>query len=292
MKYLCVCSLFLLCAIAVAQDSDLFTKAPPDVDEALRARIDIFYQAFVTGKFHQALKVVAEDSLDAFMAEPKDQYKSCEIAKINYKEHFTEAEAVVACKTEYRWHNQHMPVTLPLNSSWKLVDGVWYKYEAKPEYVESPWGILHIDPKKTEDSQTPSIPADPLAMARDILRKVSIDKTDVLLKGYEDSVDEVHVVNNMPGVIRLNISFPPTQGVTIKADKPELQAGERATIVFAFNLDDAKALCHACFKPVKPSVTADIRVDPTNQVFPVKVEFAIPPELQKLVPAQQPPSKQ
>ncbi len=281
-----ISSLFLLCAIASAQSSDLFTKAPPDVDEALRARIATFYQAHVSGKYHEALKVVAEDALDDFMAAGKDQYKSCEIARINYLENFTRAEATVACKGELHWRAQHMPATMPLSSSWKLVNGQWSWYLLKREAVQTPWGLSRSDPKAGENSQMPVIPPDPMALARDILQKVTLDKTDLTLKGYENSVDEVHIVNGMPGSIRVTVTFPSALGLTVKPDKLELKGGERATIVFAFSADDVKALCEACFKPVKPSVTANIQIEPTNQSFPVKITFAIPPELQKLLPQQ------
>src|ERR1700693_4980386 len=114
MKRIHLLVILISCAAAYAQTSDLFDKAPPDVDEALRARITIFYTAQVTGKYHDALKVVAEESLDDFMGLSKDTYKGCEISKISYSDNFTKATAVTACKGEYRWHGNHMPVTIPL----------------------------------------------------------------------------------------------------------------------------------------------------------------------------------
>jgi len=53
-------------------------KAPPEVNEALRARIDKFYGAFMKGKFREAYLLVSEDSQDAFMESSKDTYTSCE----------------------------------------------------------------------------------------------------------------------------------------------------------------------------------------------------------------------
>src|SRR5690348_16195010 len=52
-------------------------KAPPEVNQALQARIDKFYGAFIRGKFREAYLLVSEDSQDAFMESAKDTYASC-----------------------------------------------------------------------------------------------------------------------------------------------------------------------------------------------------------------------
>ena len=52
------------------------------------------------------------------------------------------------------------------------------------------------------------------------------------------------------------------------------------------DLEEAAALCRDCLKLVKPSMTANIQVEPTAQVFLVTITFAIPPELQKQIPPQ------
>jgi len=53
-------SLFLLCPVLLTaalwgqQAQELLEKAPPEVDDALRARVTKFYQAMVDGKFRAA----------------------------------------------------------------------------------------------------------------------------------------------------------------------------------------------------------------------------------------------
>lgn len=277
--------------IAQPQETDLFTKAPPDVDEALRARVEKFYNAHITGKYREAIPLVAEEAQDDFLAAGKSTYKACEISKINYTENFTKASVVTACKGEFRWRTERMPATMPLSSNWKLVDGQWYWYHVKRDVIETPFGISSVTPDVagTQGPQSPknnSLPADPVAAAREILSKVSIDKKDIELKGYETSRDEVHITNNMPGPIHVSVNSPGTTGLTIKLDKPDIPAGETGTILFSYSVEDAKAVCHDCFKPVKPSITADIRVEPTAQTFAVKVDFAIPPELLKQLPPE------
>lgn len=278
----------MFCAVLIlyAQDADVFTKAPPEVDEALRARITTFYQAHINGKYRDAFQVVADEAQDDFIAASKDTYKSCEITKINYSENFTKASVVTACKGEFRWRTERMPATLPLSTNWKLVDGQWYWYVVKHDKVETPFGISSVTPDAGDAKSAPAIPADPVAAARDILSKISVDKTEIQLKGYETSQDEIHIANNMPGPIRITVNSPGSAGLSIKIDKTEIAAGEKATVLFAYSVDDAKALCHDCFKPVKPATSAEINIEPTGQAFHVNVIFAIPPQLEKQIPPE------
>ncbi len=286
-------SFFLTCAlfIAHAQDTDLFTKAPPEVDQALRARITTFYDAHITGKFREAIPLIAEDAQDDFLAAAKNTYKSCEISRINYAENFTKASVTTACKGEFRWRTQRMPATMPLSSDWKLVNGQWFWYRVKRDVIETPFGISRLPAagEGADGSQDPkrvAMPADPVAAAREILSQVSIDKKQIDLKGYETSQDEVHITNNMLGPIHVTVNSPGTSGLAIKLDKKDIPAGEKGTILFSYSVEDAKALCHDCFKPVKPSITADVRVEPTGQAFTINIDFAIPPELLKQLPPE------
>ena len=51
-----------------------------------------------------------------------------------------------------------------------------------------------------------------------------------------------------------------------------------------------KKQCGDCYKLPKPLLTANIRIDPTAQLFSVRIIFAIPPELEKQLPKElQPP---
>ena len=283
---------FIFCALFMlhAQETDLFTKAPPEVDEALRARITTFYNAHITGKYREAIPIVAEDAQDDFLAAGKNTYKSCEISKINYSEDFTKASVVTACKGEFRWRTERMPATMPLSSDWKLVDGQWFWYHVKRDLVETPFGLSRVTSgdgaQGTQASRNVALPADPMAAAREILSQVSIDKKEIELKGYETSQDEVHITNNMSGPIHVSVNSPGSTGLKVKLDKNDIPPGEKGTILFSYSVEDAKAICHDCFKPVKPSIMADVRIEPTAQQFAVKVNFAIPPELLKQLPPE------
>ena len=294
MKCFALTMLFSGLLSAVPQ-ADLFTKAPPEIDEALRARIMIFYRAHISGKYSDAFQVVAEDSRDTFLGSGRDPYKSCEITKITYTGEFTKANVVTACKGEYRWHGERMPATMAIPSTWKVENGQWFWYAPVMTNVETPFGISSKGPDTSDAGnaapQKLAIPPDPIAAARDILQKVAIDRAEVQLKGYETSRDEIHLINSMPGPIHINITFPASKGVAVKPEKADVQAGEKLTIVFSYDLEEAASLCHECLKFVKPTIMANLQVEPTGQTLPIKITFAIPPELQKQLPPQLQPVK-
>ena len=286
--------LFLIAgALAFGQDnSDLFEKAPPPIDEALRAKVTQFYQAYTSGKFRDAYPLVAEDSQDAFFALSKETVKSCEILRIKYTDDFTKADVVEACKGEWNYHGTKTATSFPLTSHWKIVDQQWFWYYVKPTSSPSPFsptGFSSISPDSQADGAAkplPVIPANPLEAARNILSHVKLDKNTIKLRGYETSKDELHVTNEMPGQITLSIDPIAFPGLKITPGKTDLQANEQTTVLFEYRLDDASIECGDCAKRVKSTLTAQLHVQPTGQIFPITVIFGIPPELEKQIPKQ------
>ena len=285
--------LFLPCALAFAQNSELFDKAPPEIDEALRARVTIFYNAHISGKYREAFQVVADDAQDDFLGASKDAFKSCEVSKIGYSENFTKATVTEACKGEYRWHGTHMPVTIPTLSTWKFVDGKWWWYHIKEDAVLTPWGISRMTPENSSGpAQMPVIPPDPVVAAQNILRMVDVDRTEVELKGYEASKGEVHVTNAMPGLVTVTVDPLPVKGISVKVEPANIGQNGKSTIVFSYDPNDPALACNSCTSHIAlPPVTANIRIQPTGRVLPVNITFAVPPELQKILPKQPPTRK-
>src|SRR5437868_9333254 len=119
----------LLCVVCWGQEpDDLFTKAPPAVDEALRARVSQFYQLQSDGKFRQADQMVAEESKDTYFEADKRRCRKFNLVRINYTADFKEASAVVNCDTDMTFSRSIMKVTVPLTTFWKVLDGQWMWY--------------------------------------------------------------------------------------------------------------------------------------------------------------------
>lgn len=293
MKFSRLYPLLFAGALAFGQDtnSDLFDKAPPPIDQALRARVEQFYRAYTTGKFREAYPLVAEDSQDAFLGSSKNTFKSCEVLKINYSDNFTKAVVVESCKGDWNFHGHTVGTSMPVTSNWEVVDGQWFWYYVKPTSMPSPFsptGFATITPDSSSGATLNAsvLPANPLDSARGILAKVRVDKTAIKLKGYETSKDELHLINEMPGQISLTIDPVAFPGFKITPEKTELQANEQTTILFEYRLDDATIECGECAKRVKSTLTAQLHIQPTGQVFPITVTFGIPPELEKQIPKQ------
>ena len=272
---------FAACSLGFGQESsDLFDKAPPPIEEALRARVDKYYQAYVTGKFREAFALVAEDSVDAFLSEGKAQFKKCETIRINWSEQFTKAKVVESCDGEFRFHGQTVPVKRPMTTDWKIVDGQWYWCYVKPTEMPSPFtssGFTPITPLTPEQSQNKLPSSDEVnAMASGIMQRVKVDKTTIQLRSDQSSKDELHVKNEMPGSISLNIGEVSVPGLKITPGKTQLNANEETTITFEYRLDDKSIACVDCATHVQATVNSGLRVSPTGQFFPLQIVFTNP----------------
>jgi hypothetical protein len=273
MRPLALSALLLSAFTAFAQNSDLFDKAPPAIDDALRARVTKFYDAFIAGKFKEAYLLVADDSQDKFFELSKDQYKGCEIIKINYAENFTKASVVTSCKADWRFHGTTVLTTFPLTSTWKVIDQQWYWHWEKPTMVPSPFsptGFVTVPADSPANIQG-LVPKDIDGVAKGILTKVAVDKPGVHLYSLENSQDVVHVRNDMPGDVSLTLDKLNIAGLKITLGKADLKAHEETTIVFDWRLDDPAIQCLECAKKTNMRPTVALHVQPTGQVFPINV---------------------
>jgi hypothetical protein len=293
MKYLTFSLLPLLCFPAFSQDAPPGVSAPAEVEQALRARVTQFYSANISGKWRDAFQVVADDMQNEYLAASKDTYDHCDTVKITYADNFTKATVRENCHGEYRWHNSHIPATIPLTSTWKVVDGQWYWYWLKPTEVMTPWGLSTVppdDPKGTGaakvNTNIETVLKDPASMAKAILSRIKVDKKEIHLLGYETSKDELHISNTMPGTVSVRINCAPLPGFRIKQAGEDLGQNQTMAVSFEYDAEEAKRLCGDCYKLPKPVLTANIRMEPTAQTFAVKITFALSPELEKQLPKE------
>jgi hypothetical protein len=261
-----------LCSAQSAQE--IFEKAPPDVDSALRARIGKFYQAHVDRKLRAADEVVAEDSKEAFFAIEKPNYRGWEIAAIKYSDDFTKAKVVVACEID--WANPRIGkvrVKQPVASLWKVENGQWFWYMEPVNSWNSPFG--QMTPGPDPDRAAMRLDGFKGVKIEDVLAKVKIEPTGLQLIGYEPSKGEAVIRNEMPGEITLKLEYTGFPGLEVRLEKATLKSGETAKLLVS--LDPVN-------KVPKPTTLVRIRVQPTEQILPLRVTFAVQPELQKQIP--------
>jgi hypothetical protein len=248
------------------QPADLFTKAPPAIDEALRDHISKFFQLQVDGKPRQAEQYVAEESKDYYYEMQKPRYLGFEIRSISYSDEFTKAKAMVAVEMIVNLPGfQNRPMKIPFMTWWKVADGQWFWYIDPDASRSSPFGKMNPGASKSDGTQAGAPPD--MSKAPDILalwKQVRADKQNVQLKAHEASSDRVTISSQLPGMASLQFQPPDVPGLVVKLDRTDLKAGEKAVLSFDF-------------KPGKNAprspLAVNVVVQPINSVISVRVVF-------------------
>jgi hypothetical protein len=244
--------------------SNPFDKPPVGVDEALRDRVAKFYQAHIDKKFRAAEALVAEETRDYFYEAPKPTFLSFRVDKITYSENFTRAKVELNCKRRIDAPVPGMPVgtdvDLPVKDTWKLENGAWVWYVDR-SVVETPFGTRKTEPASST-GPAPALPKT-LPTAEEFLNGVKADKQEVQLTAKKPSSDEVRILNNAPGVVKLMmymVAVPP--GFKVALDRNQLKTGEQAKMTFTYTPK-------ADSGPLKTEVW--LNVEPMNQKIPIAV---------------------
>lgn len=255
-------------SLGAQSPTDLFEKAPPAVDEALRARITQFFQAHVDGKFREAESLVSEECKDFYYSSNKPKYLSFEINKIQYSDNFTKAKAVVVVKMSIMLPGfAGKPTSVPVPSLWKQVDGNWFWYVDFATVNQTPFGIMKPG---AANGGAGAPAADPFASRPDmnaLLNAVRADKTAVELDGGKASSAQVAISNKMPGSVSLSVEPPAVSGLAVSLDSKEVKSGGTATLTIHWKPGAAI--------PGKP-VTVIVEVEPTNQTIPIQATITTP----------------
>ncbi len=256
-------ALFLPAAFG-QKPADLFTKAPPDVDEALRSRVSKFYQAQVDGHPRQSEQYIAEDSKDYFFEMRKPRILSFEIRQIDYAENFTKASVVTVAQMYMKFPGfGNKPLPMPVRTLWKIVDGQWWWY-IDPETVnDTPFGKSSSSgPSTGQGGSLPDISQGP--SPESLYKGVRADKQSVRFKIGEASSDQVTISSRLPGVVTLHLQANAIPGVEIKMDRTQLKPGESATV--SFHSEPRTGASRAPF-------TAVVVVAPINLAIPIHAAF-------------------
>ena len=242
--------------------ADLFKKAPPAIDQALRERIAKFYQFHVDGKFRLAEQMVAEESKDAFYAANKPNITAFRIQAIDYSDDFSKAKATIVGKMVIMIMGfGDKPMDVPFPSYWKLENGQWCWYINYDAARNTPFG--RAAEKSAEASQAD--PREMMAHAPDvqtILNKVKADRSAVRLKSTVGSEERVTILNEMPGPVRIRAERNAYPGFEIALDRTTLNANEKAVVTFRTTAG-----------PQHPNGVVRLIVEPTNHAIDVQVSF-------------------
>jgi hypothetical protein len=279
MRQLFISLLFVVSCFAQSP-ADLLKKAPPEIEQALRTRINIFYQAHVDGKWRLADAVVAEDSKDTFFSAQKPKLRSFEIVRFNWSDDFKKATVVVGCSQDWFLHGEKIPVVTPITTTWRLEKGEWFMY-IEPDNGgprKTPFGMMTPGPPSADGATPGAIPSD-LAkalkddaarqqMAAKIFQSVAFDKQNISLASDEIGAETITIKNSLRGEIVIEMLIENAfAGLSIELDRTRLNFDETAIVNIRHEPRNANA---------KPQVFLRFRITPTGQNVVIPITFRPP----------------
>jgi hypothetical protein len=242
---------------------------PPEVDQALHARVSEFMQYHVEGKFTKAFEYVAEDTKEYYFNTQKLQYISFEIGDVTYSDNFT--KATVNAMVEHTWaiQGQKIKVKTPQVTTWILENGKWvwhYDPHAMPETPMGRSAPFNGDPGAAPPPPKVLTQAEIDKRAEEILKGSSVDKTEVTLASDKTSSDQIVFHNGFPGSVKVYLDpGAKLEGFSAELEKSDLNMGQDAVV---------KVRYEPVSPEMKPARLLRIMVLPFNQVLEVRVKFA------------------
>ncbi|MBM3734428.1 MAG: hypothetical protein FJW39_01460 [Acidobacteria bacterium] len=245
----------------------LFTKAPKHIDDALRERVNFFYERQMAGKSRQADAAVHEDSKDLFFEAPKLQMRSFKIVSINYEENYQRAKVVIDMDTDFHFVGfGTMKVNRPAGSTWKFDQGQWWWFVENSSSKDSPWGLLSPGPGQAQADFNKYISSNEMTVDK-LRSKVKVDKDKIELPSDRDAAAEVIITNDFDGPVTVSMQADDFGGVVINLEGSRIERGQTAKLTVTS-------------RPVGPAKKPDLRVllivEPIGKHIPILVTFAYP----------------
>jgi hypothetical protein len=184
-------------------------KAPPEVDQALRARANAFFDSESKGDLRKAYALVAEDSKDYYLDATKQKSSSFTIDEVQYGTDLSTATVKSTMKRQTMLAGHPVEVPQLLISQWKLEKGEWVWYhDPSKDVTKTIIGDLPVAPVDgTTESPIPKDVSD--KMEREVAEKIiaapraAIDKRYVVFTLGKEGTDQVTFHNSNNGQIRV-----------------------------------------------------------------------------------------
>jgi hypothetical protein len=263
-------ALLLFPLVAFAQ-----VAPPPEIDQALRARVMEFGQYHIDAKFTKAWEMVAKDTKEYYFSGTKNKYESFKIDKIEYTDNFTKAHVYFTYDRIWEIRMQKTRVTASTVEDWKIEDGkwMWYRDESKPGLWPTPFGpsdSAEIERRTTGAIQLPKdMSPDALTRkAQDIFKATQIDKSEVVMSLNRVSVERVTFHNGAPGGVNVELDHgQPVPGLSVELDKTSVEMNKDAVLTISYRPVNNEA--------PQPH-TVWLTVQPFNQRFEIHIKFGEP----------------
>jgi len=210
-------------------------KAPPEVDQALRARAKAFLDFESKGDFRKAYDLVAEDSKDFYFGATKEKSASFTIDDIEYGPDLSTATVKSTMRRETMLAGHMVQVPQMLIYRWKLEKGEWVWYhDPSMDTTKTIIGPIAVAPAEAPgESPIPKDLSDKKAreVAAAITPKAAIDKKFVSFTVGKEATEEVTFHNGNNGQVRVQAEV---RGVrdTITIEPNDLLVNAQADVKF------------------------------------------------------------
>jgi hypothetical protein len=262
-------------------------QPPPDVDQALRARVNEFFQDFVNSKFRDAMNLVAEDTQDEYLASAKLPIKDFEIREVKYSADFSKADVTLQIKRLWVLpaaalgpggpDKNQLVVDVPMSTTWKIEKGKWvWTHEIKQDTWLTPMGASNVElVRRNSDGSVGGVPhgitqETVTAAAQKILQQTGLDKSEVSMPSSKPSTERVVFHNGAQGAVHLELSATELPGLAAKLERIDLNFGEDTVIQITYN-PPRDAGGPVAVENVTPVVR--LNVTPFNQLYEIKVHI-------------------
>jgi hypothetical protein len=247
-------------------------KAPPEVDQELRARVNGFYHYFVVGSFspRKAEAFIAEDTKEFFYDNGKIQFKEFRIDSISYSDNFTKASVMVIGKSMKMVRGTLVEMEQPMLTRWKIEDGKWCWTYDPQDVGRTPMGGARTDAPATAPAPGQMvIPKDPLS----VLPKapMGIDKSSVTLSASEPGSTQIVFTNGADGAVQVGLDGPTVRG--LKATLEPATVPGHGTAVLTLKFDPADKSGPADVWEPKGRIPYRIVVNPFNRMYSLALTF-------------------
>ena len=183
-------------------------KAPPEVDQALRARVKAFLDFQSKGDFRKAYELVAEGSKDFYFGAPKEKASSFTVDDVQYGADLSTASVKSTMQRQMTLAGHPIDIPQVQVSQWKLEKGEWFWYhDPSKDVTTTIIGDLPAPPvEATTDSPIPKDMSQKAAVtaARNLpIPRPVIDKKLAVFTLGKEATEQVTYHNGSNGQVRV-----------------------------------------------------------------------------------------
>jgi hypothetical protein len=250
---------------------------PPEVEQALRARVTEFFNYHVDGNFMKAFGLVAEDTREYYFAAQKNRFISYVIGEITWSDNFNNAVVNVLGKRKFR-ASPHFPETVidqPMITDWRIEKGQWVWYVRKTFDCPTPMSCgpdgkpRAKPPEATSDNNSKMPDLSPKMLdqrAQEILKQSTVDKPIIAMASTSATSERVVFHNGQPGYVRVTLDpGAEVEGFTAAIEKNDVGPNEDVAITLHYTPGKT---------PPPLALTIKLGVEPFHQTLAITVKFA------------------